>query len=384
MKVFEFFTYNLKDVKFKNNKSYFDDFLKELDLNYTDIMFCFKSDFSGNVCKKIIKIFPQLSEYVQHLEESVCYFKSAPEYCFSSIKINGGQEQMVRYIKEEHKDEFSALIKKIPNTINFGCMGVILDNINWYKEEFHRPFFYSNCQEINYYNHQFSSYYSNSIRFFKEMDFGNKLNLVQVVIERKVFEDDLEPYSNTFREVLLKLGIPTHSRLECVFSKAEKEEWLNASKKFRCFIEEKGDEKKAFQNINHLGIDKEYLTDSVTPVSGFSPKTIFNKIAKAKGFKCCFGKNGCHRYQLKNLYEHTFIVELMNIPFSSFFEASISVEGYNFTHTLYATQRTTLKNSTEAELFAEEVFNIAIKAKNDYSEELLFLYGHTPKWYTKQ
>ena len=290
---------------------------------------------------------------------------------------------MQKYIKAEHKEDFSALIKKIPNTINFGFMGVVLDNIDWYKNGFQEPVFYSNSKKIDYYDHQFNSYFSNSIRFFKEFDFGNKLNIVQVIIERKITEDDLELYPDLFREILIKLAGPTHSTLKCIFSKTENEKWLNASKDFSSFLEEKSNKKSVFQNSDDFNTDDGYLIDWVTPVSGFSPKTVFNKIAKAREFEYCFCKNGCYRYRFKNSNNHIFTVELMNIPFSSFFEASISIEGYNFAHTVCNTRRVTVKNPSEAKLFAEEVFDGAIKAKNEYSEKLLFLYGYTPKWYIK-
>lgn len=381
MQVFEILTYNLKDVKFKDNINYFDDLLKASHVNYTDIMFCFNGDLGGNVCKKLIKMFPQFSEYVQYLEESKRFYKSVPDYCFSSIKNFNGQIQ--KYIKAEQKDDFSALLKKIPNTINFGFMGVVLDNINWYKNEFQKPVFHSNSEKIDYYDHLFNPYYSNSIRFFKEFDYGNKINLVEIVIERKILKNELEPYPDSFKEILLKLGTPTQSRLKCIFNKTENKKWLNASKTFESFMEEKSNKIGFFHNSNCLNIDEEYLINSVTPASGFSPKTIFTKIAKTKEFKYCFCKNGTYRYQFKNSYNHIFTVELMNIPFSSFFVASIRVEGYNFLHTVCVIRREAIKDSFKAKTYAEEVFSVATRVKNEYSEKLLFLYGHTPKWYAK-
>ena len=212
MQVFEIFTYNLNSIKFKDTKDYFDGLLEKFGLSYTDIMFSFTSDSSGNLCKKVVKTFPQLSEYIKHLEESERYFKSVPDNCFTSIWNNNGQ--IAKYIKAEQVEDFSALLRKIPNPINFGFMGVVLDNINWYKDEVQKPTFYSPTDNIDYYNHRFNTYFSNSIRFFKEFDFGNKLNIVDVVIERQIDNDSVRQYPGAFNELLESLGTPINSKLE--------------------------------------------------------------------------------------------------------------------------------------------------------------------------
>lgn len=50
MQIFEIFTYNLKDIRFKNTKDFFDILLESLNLKYSEIMFCFTSDLEGNNC----------------------------------------------------------------------------------------------------------------------------------------------------------------------------------------------------------------------------------------------------------------------------------------------------------------------------------------------
>ena len=379
MQVFEIFTYNLNSIKFKDTKDYFDGLLEKFGISYTDIMFCFTSDFSGNLCKKVVKTFPQLSEYIKHLEESERYFKSVPDNCFTSIWNNNGQ--IAKYIKAEQVEDFSALLRKIPNPINFGFMGVVLDNINWYKDEVQKPTFYSPTDNIDYYNHRFNTYFSNSIRFFKEFDFGNKLNIVDVVIERQIDNDSLRQYPGAFNELLARLGTPINSKLECVFNAEENKVWSDSSKKFKQLVEENNKICVPFSKNKQYEVDENYLIDSITPISGFSPKTVFKKIAKGKGYKYCFCKNGCYRFQHINSNKHIFTVELMNIPFSSFFDASISAKGYNYEHTVCYTGQVRVKSVADAEAFAKSVFSIADEAECKYADKLLSLYGKTPDWF---
>lgn len=374
MQVFESFIYNLKDIKFKDTKVFFDDLLETLKLNYSGIIFCFNSDSEGNNCKKVIKNFPQLEEYTQNLKESARYFKSAPDYCLCSIKKDK-EGNIEKYINPNHTDDFDALLKKIPKSINFGFMGIALDNVNWYDTISQKPALSS---QYNIYDHKFSGYFSNSLRFFKEFDFGNKLNLVEIMIERIVSGNRLLPYPNEFKQLLNKLGKPKHSALKCVFDDIENEKCINASKEFNATLNES---EKNFIIEKEALIKENYLIDSVTPISGFSPKTLFNKIAKTKGYTNFFGNNSCYRYKKNNSNNHTFIVELLNQPFSSFFITSISVVGYNFSHTIFTTQQETIKNEICAERYAKKVFDISAQLEKKYEEKLLLLYGETPQWY---
>ena len=82
----------------------------------------------------------------------------------------------------DHKEDFDALLKKIPNPINFGFMGVVLDNVDWYDTASQKSDLFLQYDKHDIYDHKFNYYFSNSIRFFKEFDFGNKLNLVEIMI----------------------------------------------------------------------------------------------------------------------------------------------------------------------------------------------------------
>ena len=45
----------------------------------------------------------------------------------------------IKYINQNHTDDFDALLKKIPKSINFGFMGIALDNVNWYDTISQKP-----------------------------------------------------------------------------------------------------------------------------------------------------------------------------------------------------------------------------------------------------
>ena len=157
--------------------------------------------------------------------------------------------------------------------------------------------------------------------------------------------------------------------------------WSDSSKKFKQLVEENNKICVPFFKNKQYEVDENYLIDSITPISGFSPKTVFKKIAKGKGYKYCFCKNGCYRFQHINSNKHIFTVELMNIPFSSFFDASISVKGYNYEHTVCYTGQVRVKSVADAEAFAKSVFSIADEAECKYADKLLSLYGKTPDWF---
>ena len=381
MQIFEIFDYNLNHIKFKNNKDFFDAMLKELGLKYSDIALCFHSDSLGSICDKAIKYFPKLEVYKQYLHISALYPQSPPEYRLSSIYTDkNGCFNF--YIKKEHIDDVCSLIKKIPHSINFGFMGIVLDNVDWYAEETHKPTFYSPKERNKVYDHNFSGYFSNSIRFFKEYDYGNKLNSVTLMIGRTEKDGVLGPYPVAFSKMLATLGKPKYQALKCQFDNDEEEKWIKAAQKIDEIITQ--NRKENCNDIAELSAPlnrKNYLLDSVTPVTEFSAKTIFNKIAKKKGYKYTSYFNGRYTYCKQNKYNHTFCVEIMNIPFSSFFEVSMSVKGYNFKHLLFTTNQVTIKEKLCAEMYANKTFLTALETEKKYTELLVSVYGETPAWF---
>ncbi len=381
MQVFEVFEYNLNHIKFKDNKGFFDGILKELNVEYSDIAFCFETDYSGSVCDKAIKHFPVLKEYKQYLEASERWTGSPPEYRLCSIRTDC-DGRILPYAQKNHIDAFCGLLKKIPNTINFGFMGVILDNIDWYGSDSQTPMVSSCLQEGVYSNFRFERHFSNSIRFFKEYDYGNKLNSVKLMIERREENGALCSYPAAFTRMLEILGKPKYQYLKCQFNDAEKEKWEESAQNVVEIIRQDRKEIDSCAAAIESSLDKMgYLLDSVTPVAGFSPKSTFVKGAKKKGYQNLSCRNGCYQYAKRNKSNHTFVVEIMNISFSSFFEGSIYAQGYNFKHVLYTANQVAIKDATYAEDYADKMFEMASEMEKKYTNLLESVYGKTPQWF---
>ncbi len=378
MQVFEVFNYNLKEIRFKNNKDYIDSLLCQLGFTYTDIGFCFWGYSTGELCDKAIKYFPQLAEYKQYEEPSKYYPGSSEMYYFSSMFDN--EDGVSLHVTEEQKDSVAALLKKIPHSINFPFMGVLLDNVNWYGDEYQNHELAFRRKKYGFQDHNYYSYYGNSIRFFKEFDFGNKYNLVSFMIERLPDGDGLAPYPKGFSELLSMLGKPKSRVFRCYFPEQEKKDLERTYERVGAFISEMG----APFKISLPEIETEPITsidDYVTTVSGFSPKAAFSKAARKFGYKYISYSHGQYIYRKADENNHTFEVEFLNIPLSVVFEASVGAQGFNFSHTLFSAERVTLDEVSKAELFAEKVFEAADKMEKACGEELLSAYGKTPKWF---
>ncbi len=384
MQVFEVFYYNLNQLKFKDNKVFFENLLKKLRLKYTDIAFLFSSDQTGEICERTIKLFPVLKEYRHFYAESELYFRSMPNYCFSSVDIDENKKISL-HINKQHNEDFSALLKKIPKVINYGFMGVVLDKVNWYGNEAQKPAFFQ-CSNSSVFNdHNFNSYYSNSIRFVKEFDYGNRYNPVKIMIDRTDTLKRLRPYPDTFKDFILELGKPLSRDLKCVFDSKEREVWRKAAETIKelsakddysnLLIEFKNDLLKTQQET------EDYLMYSITPIKGISLKSILGKFARKNRYSYISCTNGCYQYQKVNENNHTILVEFMHIPFSSLVDGSVSIMGYNFVHHLCKLPRLVVKDKTFVEKYAEKVFEAAVQIESAYTPKLLSFYGKTPDWF---
>ena len=241
MQVFEYFIYNLKQIRFKDTKDYFDELLKMIDVEYSDIAFQFNAGSRDDRCEKAIKKFPELAEYKLYIPFSARYAVSQEEYFLSSVR-GDSEGKISTSIKPQHKEAFCELLKKIPNTINFSYMGVVLDKVDWDGIGVQSPVFYSKNEIINTYtcngfSCNFDNYFSNSIRFFKDWSCGNKINEVKIMIERQIENDILVDYPESFKKVLEHLGKSKYRFLCCVFDDVEKKRWVEASKTFEEVIE---------------------------------------------------------------------------------------------------------------------------------------------------
>ena len=376
MRIFEIFTYNLNQIKFKDNQEFLDGLLEELGLAYSDIAFCFDGDSGGSVCDKAIKACPQLKEYKQYLPTSAQYLQSPPAYRFSSSYVDEAGNRHF-HIREDQADPFRRLLKKIPHGVNFGFMGVVLDHVSWHENAPQKPAFCDFANGKTVYGYQFNDYLSDSIRFFKAFDYGSKYNPVELVIERTEENGELAPYPAAFSALQARLGKSVSQHLLCRFEDAEKEKLTQTARIIDETIQK-----------NHPAADSNpektaSLLDSVTPAAGFSPKSAFSKAARKHGYGYAACANSCSQYRKKNGHNHSFEVEIMQIPFSSLFEGSVAVKGYNFSHLLCRVGQTALKDGQQAEAYAEKLFEMAQTAEENYGELLLLAYGSTPAWFAR-
>lgn len=376
MKVFEVFYYNLNQIRFKQNKEFFEFLLKETGFDYNEISFIFNFDQTGNICNKAIKMFPELEEYKHYYAESELYPCSMPYYSFSSVFKNA-DGTLNWNIRKEHHRIFGELLKKIPHSINFAFMGVVLDKVNWYKNETLDDALLNNTNRNIISNYQFYHYLSNSVRFFKEFDYGNKKNYIEVMIERTKDFETLREYPKQFEEFINKLGKPYDKCLRCGFDKTESEALETAKTAVNDWVKQK-DYSHHFAEFEDCVMD---LMDSITPVSNYSPKTVLNRFAKTANFKYIGCVNGCYTYKKSNENNHSFVLKFMFRPFSTHVDASISVEGYNFSHFIQNGNEISAKDKDILETYAKAAFEAANEIEYDISKKLYTLYGKTPDWF---
>lgn len=384
MQVFDKYTYNLKEIRFKDNKEYCDRLLNDLGLKYTDVGFCFWSDRDGSICDKAIKLFGNLSGYKKYIAPSKPDLVGLQGYRLMSVSEDeNGRINM--HIDRNHIDDLSGLLKKIPRPINFGFMGVMLDNIDWGDGDSKPCFMPAARGKIVADDHQFRFYYNNGIRFVKEFDYGNKLNIVEVLVERKGDFEQLAPSPQGFVDFCDKLGKPISKSTKCIFNDEERARWQTAHEAVGQMIN-KGEYDSLFAEYRRdypqtsQGITQQVL-DSLVPIQGFSPKKIFTGVAKKHGYRYRGCTNG--RYELKkvNGYNHTTAVSFFAIPFSSLLFAEISVHGYNFDLYVASFPQIIADGEAEFESYAKKVFEIADEIEKKLTEPLFEHYGKTPDWY---
>lgn len=373
MRVYEKITYNLKDIRFKDTKEYLDGLLAELGIGYTDIAFLFTGDSVGTICKKAVKHFPALIPYYHICPAGARYSQSPEEHWLASTPDGF-------YIDPAHTEAFCSLLQKIPHTVNFPDMNVILDKINWYEGEDPSPGVFSS--HWHPYDYSLYSYTSNSIRLRKEFDYGNKYNSVEIYIDRTGETGDLRPYPKALEALMAKLGKPSHRKLNCAFT-AEEEAALKS-------LDERMKESFARTDISALfsaygtktvpPITFQNLLASVTPVSGFSPKAVLSQAGKPYKMRYVSAAGGCYQFRKRNANGHYFTVEFMAHPISKFFWAYLGVHGHNFSHHVYTTP-SFIATEEKLEAFAKTCFEAIGQYEENHANALLEAYGPTPEWY---
>lgn len=372
MRVYEVCFYNLKQIRFKENKEFFEGLLRDFGYSYTDIAFTFQY----GPCEKVAKFFPELNQYKRHYD----HIELSSNDLYSSVFADEN-DNVSLHIDHDHHASFGLLLKKIPNPINFGFMGVALDNVNWYGDEAQNSVFPKHKSSLVG-DSRFRGYYSNSIRFYKEFDYGNKLNVVDIMIDRTGEANGLRPYPARFEELLSTLGKPKSKELKCIFDETERLRLDAQRERIRGLTKEK----EAFYNEKYQCFPQEtgmldWAIANNTPIKGFSPKTVLNGCAKGTGYRYAGFQDGSYRFHKTDTNNHLFRVEFDTGAFSSRVAASVWAIGYNFEHELCQTTVITVKEEADLLAYAKMVFETAAQMEADWSDELLASYGKTPDWF---
>ncbi len=355
MRVFERYSFNLNKIKFKENKEYFDKLFQEFGLDYNGISFCLRC-ING---EKTEKSFPFLKEYKTYYESNT----ELSECIFATINDDS------IYLKEEYSEQFDLLISKIPRPLNFNFAGVVLDKVCWNDED-QPPCFDS----LDNKNHRYRGYYSNSVRFFREFDYGNKLNIIELMVERKADLKHIQPLPQRFMQVCQHLGKPIHRELICLFSKEEKAEMKKADSELNTF----------FDNAN-LSLFSNFIESNtenlMCPVPKIPIKEILKACGKEKKFKYKGCESGIYMFECLNENNHKIKVEFSGFGNFPMLEATIWICGYNFEHCALKIPRIYVNSEDAAKEYAKAVFDFIGNMKNDLNSMLLDSYGKTPHWY---
>lgn len=365
MQVFEIVRFNVNSIKFKETKAFFDSLLAEQGIAYGDVSFCF---WSGNDSyPKVVKRFPALAPYRCERSDTHTYYFTSNHYT----------EQGIRGLPAQHRADWEKVLQGIPHTFSWAFMGVLLEGVDWYGDGKQSPAFVKGRQEIDLYNHHYSNYLSNSIRFFKEFDYGNKWNLVHLVIDRTDGEG-LRPYPVGFEKILQQLGKPLSRQLICTFDDAERQRWKQADKDFsEAFARFR---KRRFIGNTQTSDD---LLASVTPLKGIALKSLFTQAGKRYGYSYHSFGQGVYTFRKIVSGGYAYSVELVVPPFSSCLFGTVSVKGYNFAHYLCDGEQITVRDAACAQEYAEQVFQAAVAAE-EWERHLLEGYGPTPFWFWKE
>lgn len=373
MRVYESLCFNLKNIRFKDDLDEMSALLNKLGVAFSGVAFNFSPDFGRERIDGIVSRFPALKTCVRQVGNE--------GYALSSISENAdGSVNM--YLDSPSLIDFAALLKKIPRPINFAFMGVLMDNVDWYGDGRTEPSFTGSAKEVTG-STSFSYYFSNSVRFFKEFDYGNKYNPIFLCLDRTGENGELRERPEKFCAAVKALGKPYYKKVRIVI---DKEEELICKEKIKKIRE------KALRTCDSpelLSLEKDVSRrelsplEKIMPVSGFSPKKILSTSAKKHGFKYVSCRGGNYNFRKTSEHGHVFIAEIMNLPVSPAFEGWLTAKGYNFEVSIALLPRLYLNNAEDFTAFSEASFDFFEKAIDSEKEELAEAFGESPGWFAE-
>lgn len=374
MRIFETVTFNLKSIKFKDNYDYITSLLSQNSLGFGDLGFNFKGVLISTN-DKLLKKYPSLKHYT--------YVKKGSGEVFSSIKTDNENKIISEYVDDSDKDAFLSVLKKIPHTYNYPFMDVILDNIDWYGDGAQKGIRIPTTEgEIL---HCFDVlHYSNSIKFKKQFDYGNKYNFIILTIERFGDDKELRPLPQAFESIVSAMGKPYSRGLKCIFEQEETILNRQKAKEIKNSIEndinyDRFDDFEHKVEFENRTIDS--AIDDITPTSGISPKKAIAAPAKKHGYKYISYGAGEYKYRKLNVNNHSINVTFVIPPFTPFLFVDIDISGYNFNMILPGGDQIKPRTDSVITEYAKIVFEIADEYEALLREKLLEAFGRTPNWY---
>ena len=391
IRVFDKYVYNIADkVKFKDTIKYLENMMQDCDLQYQDISF----HFDGyEALDKVLEKYPELSKYYFD------FFRTERKI-LTSITPKWADGKI--YAEPEDWSAIFSIIAKVPRGYHL-FPAITFDKIDWYGEGVREAALNVNSTTKGHAMMCGTHTAINSqITLEREYDYGNKYNMVSVVVEATT-EDEPRDTSDIIKKLEPYLGQPAIIQNGiCRFSIEEntllKEHERTCSKTLQRMIEDVYPEEE--RSDSAIYVDKLTYICDVYPEEKTSNSTVYvsfipnlaNKKKIDKAFKetdfvlgdrdgllpgmnhvICVDK---HNYQFEITFNRT-----QSSP--NYFYFYIDVKGYNF---YIKSEQNTIYASSEEEAM-EKLYGLAdfcMKLKDEFGAILEKNFGCTPEWYMRK
>lgn len=382
MRIFETATYNLNQIKFKDNKAFFDDLLNKLKISYDNVGFGFQGTNSTDCFSKLLTKYPQFEKY--HKKPISNSENVNTGYEISSVSGDWGNDKTV-HIDPQDVVALEEILQKIPHTYNYWSMTVVLDNVHWGNGTNTSPLIHPTAMGDPRAHCDFFNYYSNHIKFTKEFDFGNKLNKIEIITELEGNTEWVSEVPEGFEQIVTLLGKPKYRTKGCFFDvdehlrleklKSEFRERLKQDDYQKYFSEFQAPKPQTSQDVIM------HVVENLVPVSGISPKKIIIDVAKKSGFKYTRCHNQMYTTTKKLDSNHIVKVDFLIRPFSTEMCSNITVSSYNF-HISIPVGPTTIYAKTDADIeqLARRTYECAESFIKKHERTLLDTFGKGVNW----
>ncbi len=366
MRVFDIYTYNIVSiVKFKDTKKYVDTMLEELGLTYNNVAFTYRGFLTP--LGAMVEKYPNLSKYVHH-------YMPFRDDIITSLTPDWSKGQV--YADKEDWDSLFQIVSKCPRGMNI-IPTLAFDGIDWYGEGV-KP------SVIGYLNEHMengaqtfgvNNVIGNQIIMQREYDYGNKYNILQVVVEATGDGGKTPRDTSDIVEKLEKyLGKPERFVRTCRYSREKEKEFRKKSSLCENILKERIEtfypRKVKFDEVPFIPnlADKKKITEAFQG-------TCF-ELGSRKGLLPGMNRMLCkdtHNFQYEILFDRT-----QTSP--DYFYWYVYIKGHNFRissnqNTMYAS------SGKEAKERLAEIAGFCATLADEFGDMLATHFGDTPDWY---